>query len=126
MPRASEALAKNDETIGDRIRAARLARGLTQLQLGKKTGLSQRMVAYYEGHGVSPAPDLLVKLARALETSIDKLVGHAPRGAALEMPETIRLWRRVKKLQELPPQDRKSILKMIDALADQAARSKAS
>jgi transcriptional regulator with XRE-family HTH domain len=118
--------------IGERIRKLRLARGLTQAELGKRIGVSQRLVAYYEGRGVSPAPELLLKMARALQTSIEDLVARAAGGR--RPAEIVRegatarvhLWRRLKKLESLPVQDRKSVLKMIDALAEQAARRKAS
>lgn len=120
--------------IGEKVRQLRLARGLTQTELGKRIGVSQRLVAYYEGRGVSPAPELLVKLARALETSVEELVARTPAGKqppaakddSRSRGETVYLWRHLKKLEQLPVQDRKSVLKMIDALAAQAARRKAS
>ena len=118
---------KKPGAIGEKIRKARLARGLTQAELGEKIGVSQRMVTYYEVRGVSPAPELLVKLARALGVSVEDLVGQKPTAKPpAETPESVHLWRRVKKLQELPIQDRKSVLKMIDLLAERAARRKAS
>jgi transcriptional regulator with XRE-family HTH domain len=114
---------KKPGAIGERIRKARLERGLTQAELGEKIGVSQRMVTYYEVRGVSPAPELLVKLARVLGLSVDGLVGQKP-GAhpPSETPESVHLWRRVRKLQELRPNDRKTVLKMIDLLAEQAGR----
>jgi transcriptional regulator with XRE-family HTH domain len=127
VPRPRKTPSSKD-TIGDRIRRLRLARGLTQTELGKRIGVSQRMVTYYEVRGVSPAPDLLVKLARALEVSVEALLGQkqAKRVAGSESAESVHLWRRLRKLQDLPVQDRKSVLKMIDALAEQAAKRRAS
>lgn len=118
---------KQGESIGDRIRKARLAKGLTQTQLGKRVGLSQGMVTYYEVRGVSPSPELLLKLARVLGVTVEDLVGQKPRTKPpAETPDSVQLWRRLNKIQMLPPQDRKSVLRMIDALADQAAKHKAS
>jgi hypothetical protein len=85
------------------------------------------MVTYYEVRGVSPAPQLLMKLARVLGVSVEELLGQGARAKPrLDAPESLHLWQRLKKLNELPSQDRKSVLKMIDALAEQAARRKAS
>jgi transcriptional regulator with XRE-family HTH domain len=127
VPRPRKPRPKNGAAIGERIRRARLARGLTQTELGKKVGVSQGMVTYYEVRGVSPAPTLLVRLARVLKVSVEELVGEKARATtADDAPESLQLWRRFKKVQALPPQDRKSVLKMIDALAEQAARRKAS
>ncbi len=114
------------EPFGLRLRRFRLAKGLTQAALGRVVGLSNRMVAYYEIQGGTPAPDLLLKLAEALDVSTDALAGRktAPRRDEPLTPESLRLWRRLKRIEELPLHDRKTILKMIDAMAD--ARRKAS
>lgn len=115
------------ESFGERLRRFRQAKGLTQLQLGQAAGISKRMVAYYEIQGGTPAPDLLVKLAEALDVTTDALAGRkpAPRRDEPLSPESLRLWRRMRRIEELPLHDRKTILKMIDAMAD-AARRKAS
>lgn len=114
------------ETTGQRLRRLRLARGMTQAALGAQAGLSQRMVAYYEVQGGVPSAELLRRFADALSVSTDTLLGrseHRRSPAAEEI--NARIWRRLKRIEELPPHDRKAILKMIDAMAD-AARRKAS
>jgi transcriptional regulator with XRE-family HTH domain len=115
------------ETLGDRIRRFRLAKGLTQTELGELAGVRQRVVTYYEVEGVSPPPDLVVKIADALDVSIDELFGRRTslrRGAA-PSAENLRHWRRLKRLEELPTHDRKTILKMIDAMANETLRRRA-
>lgn len=118
--------APSGESIGERIRRLRLSRGLTQTELGARVGLSKRMVAYYEIQGGSPAPELLVRLADTLEVSLAALAGRkeAIRPSEALSSANLRLWRRVKRIEELPTHDRKAVLKMIDAMAD-AARRKA-
>ena len=124
MPRPRKTPSRREETVGDRIRKVRLARGLTQAQLGKRVGLSQRMVTYYEVRGVALAPNLLVKRAHVLDVTVDDLLGHKARSkAGPEAPTNIQLWRRINKLQDLPPQDRKTVFRMIDMMAE--ARRKA-
>lgn len=115
------------ERTGDRIRRLRLAQGLTQIELGRRVGLSSRMMAYYEVQGGEPRPELLVKMAQVLGVSVDSLTGRQePSRRPAVQPEELSLWRRLKRIQELPPHDRKALLKMIDAMADQAHRRKAS
>lgn len=127
MPRPRKSSVKQGESIGDRIRKARLTKGLTQTELGKRVGLSQGMVTYYEVRGVSPSPELLLKLARVLDVTVEELVGQRSRTKPpADTPDSVQLWRRVNKIQTLPPQDRKSVLRMIDALAEQAAKRKVS
>lgn len=109
--------------MGERIRRLRLAKGLTQTELGRRTGLSKRMVAYYEIQGGMPSAALLVRLAEALGVSMAVLAGKKETAESrLPAPESVRLWRRFKRLAELPPHDRKTVLKMIDAMADAVGR----
>jgi transcriptional regulator with XRE-family HTH domain len=111
--------------IGERIRELRQAKGLTQAGLAREVGLSRRMMAYYEIQGGEPRPDLLLRFARVLGVSIEVLTGERPekKRATDERPD-FRLWRRLKRIQELPPHDRKTVLKMIDAMANEASRRK--
>ena len=72
-----------------------------------KTGLSKRMVAYYEIQGGTPSPAQLGQFAKALGVSADELVGaSATRGGdTAEGPQSqteLRLWRRPRQIQDLP------------------------
>ena len=81
------------------------------------------MMAHYEVQGGAPSAHLLAKLADALGVSLGVLAGRtpAPRRPG-ETPEDFRLWRRLKRLAELPVHDQKTILKMIETMADAARR----
>ena len=41
-------------TFGEKVRAAREARNMTQEQLADAIGMSKRMVSYWENHGKVP------------------------------------------------------------------------
>jgi hypothetical protein len=86
------------------------------------------MKTFYAVFAPSPSENCLSPfiLSTALGISTDKLLGQDADIAAEPEPGTLRLWRRLKKLEQLPPHDQKSVLKMIDALADQAEKRKAS
>ncbi|MGH9366332.1 MAG: helix-turn-helix domain-containing protein, partial [Thermoanaerobaculia bacterium] len=92
MPRKRKKKPGKTETLGDRIRKFRLAKGLTQTELGKMVGVTQRVITYYEVRGVSPPPDLLVRIADALDVWLDELFGRtAPgRGPAAAPGESLR------------------------------------
>ena len=122
-----KSLSDKGEPFGQRLRRLRLAKGLTQAELGRTVGLSNRMVAYYEIQGGVPSSELFKSLAEALGVSMDALAGleRAPKRTAPTATENPRLWRRLKRIEELPVHDRKAVLKMIDAMAD-AVRRKAS
>lgn len=114
------------ETLGDRIRRQRLAKALTQAELGTEIGVSQRVVAYYENKGSSPRPEVLARIADVLDTSVDALLGRrkaASNGAVTKEPERdVRHQRHLKRLDELPLNDRKAIFRIIDALASRNAK----
>jgi transcriptional regulator with XRE-family HTH domain len=62
-------------TIGDNIRAARDRRGLTQQALADKLGMRQPQLNGIEnGRYGSTSPKTLLRLAKAVECSIDDLL----------------------------------------------------
>ena len=60
--------------IGDRIRAARLHAGLTQMQLGERVGRDHRTVHRWEYATADPSLTDLLLLADALDTPLADLV----------------------------------------------------
>jgi transcriptional regulator with XRE-family HTH domain len=64
------------DRFGRHLKALRKSRNLTQAQLAEKLGGDPSMVCNYErGIHYPPVPTLL-KLARALEVSLDRLLGE--------------------------------------------------
>jgi transcriptional regulator with XRE-family HTH domain len=73
------------------------------------------MVAYYESQKGNPPADLLPKFAEVLDVSIDELFGRRPRAAKTDAPRNLRLWRKLRRVETLPPKDREAVLRLIDA-----------
>jgi transcriptional regulator with XRE-family HTH domain len=116
VPSARKARAPH-ETFGQRLARLRKARGLSQTALGKQIGISKRMVVYYEVESDRPPAHLLPAIAKALTVSIDDLMatGHLP---SEPVEVDVRVWRRFQRLQALPPDARKTVLKILDSLLD--------
>jgi transcriptional regulator with XRE-family HTH domain len=115
------------ETLGDRIRRFRIAKGLTQAELAGKIGVPQQTITYYEVRGVSPPPKLLVGIADALDVSTDILLGRkkgSECGAGATPPGNVQRQRHLKRLDGLPPHDQKSVFKIIDALAERRTKGR--
>ena len=74
----------NNRMIGDRIRAARLARGMSQEKLGEKLGVSFQAVSSWETGKFLPDSDHLPALSSALDLSIDALLADENRGWELK------------------------------------------
>lgn len=108
--------------FGKRLTEIRQSRGMTQAELGKAVGVSNRVIAYYEQDDAQPPGAMLVDLARALRVSTDQLLGlKQPKEKT--SPRTARLLKRLQKIERLPPTDLRVVLKMVDGLLERNGRS---
>ena len=74
--------ADQEATIGAAIRAARLAAGMTQANLGTALGISYQQVQNYERGSVRIAASTLGAIARLLDTPVSEFFDARPRGTA--------------------------------------------
>ena len=116
---------KTNETIGERLRRLRKAKGYTQVELGEAIGTSHRMIAYYEVQGGNPPADVVIKLAQALKVSADELLGLERTAKTKADPGDLRLLRKLRQVERLPAKDRRSVLRFIDALVEKETLKKA-
>lgn len=100
--------------FGKRLAQLRRDKGITQIELGKKTGVSQRVIAYYEGETNFPPAHLLIPIAKALKISVDELLGL--KNVKLTDTNHIRFWNQLKKAEVLSSADKKALLNYINAL----------
>jgi transcriptional regulator with XRE-family HTH domain len=106
---------EHEEGFAARLTRLRKAAGFTQTQLADELGISRRRIAYYESESDHPPASLLQDLARALNTTIDELLGsqptkRKPRTASLSP----RLERRLKQIERLSPKPKQQLLSIID------------
>lgn len=109
--------------FGKRLATIRQGKGLTQTQLGEAVGVSKRVITYYEQDDSQPPGAMLVDLARALHVSADQLLGLKPPSKQTTSPGTARLLKRLQRIEQLSPTDRRVILKMVDSLIERHSRS---
>ena len=102
-----------NETFGKRLAKIRKAKGYTQVELAEKMGIIQVLISDYERDKLRPHHEMIIRFARALEVSADELLG-------LETSEnpsagtSLKLLRRMKKIETLPPSQQKILLRTID------------
>jgi len=75
--RRADAGRSGDETLGQRIRAAREALGESQLNLAASAGISQGYLSQLEADEREPTLPVAARLARALGISLDELASGA-------------------------------------------------
>lgn len=73
-----EIISPAPKEIGRRIRAQRLASGMSQTALGKEIGVTFRLVQKYE-KGEKIGPGRLTKIAKVLNISLAELIDTAPK-----------------------------------------------
>ena len=103
--------------FGARLATLRKAAGITQTALAAEVGISQRMMAYYEGPTAQPPANLLPAIASALGVSIETLLGTETSKRRAKATDT-RLQRRLQQIEKLPPQERRQILQVLDAFIE--------
>lgn len=109
--------------MGERLRMLRKARGFTQTELAQAIGSSQRMITYYERHDGVPAAPVVLKLAEVLGATPEEILGieKSRRRSEPQTPENLRLWRKLKQVEKLSPQERRDVVRFIEALVERSA-----
>ena len=94
--------------LGARVRAARLAAGLSRRVLSERSGVSQRYLAQIESGAGNISVARLFRVAQALDRPVEALLGGGP----VQTAETARL---VALLQAAGPDQRRRALQMLRA-----------
>ncbi|KAF1079095.1 MAG: hypothetical protein GQF41_4594 [Candidatus Rifleibacterium amylolyticum] len=105
--------------FGKRLTRLRKAKGLTQTELAEKTGVTQRVIAYYEADDAQPPGAILIDLADALEITVDELLGRTKIEKPLMSAQNARLLKRLQRIENLPTADKRTVFKILDALLAQ-------
>lgn len=105
--------------FGERLAKLRKEAGYSQRALAAELGISNRVVAYYEGETDHPPSSLLVPLAKTLGVSTDVLLGvkSIPRK---KRQRDARLWRRFNQIERLPASERRHLVHVIDTFLENA------
>ena len=101
--------------LGMSIAAFRRERGFTQQTLADVTGLTKRMISYYERESETIPSNHMKKIASALKVSIDDLINRKPTNSVLTLNRSF--LRKLEVAKTLPEKEQKIISDMIDSLA---------
>ncbi len=102
-----------NETLGQRVSRLRKKEGYTQVELAKKIGITQVLISDYERNRIRPHYEMIIRIAIALNVTTDELLGLTPLKNT-QKQQNLQIQRRIKKIEALPPEKQKIILKNID------------
>src|ERR1700754_4248713 len=97
-------------TLGQQITALRKKKGISQADLGKRVETSGDIIGRYERDEVKPSIEVVIRMADALEVSLDYLVGKT------DMELDSSTLNRIREVTALPDEDRKQVFMVVDAL----------
>lgn len=125
MPRKSKLnlppLDLGHESLGQRIARLRKEKGYTQDELAKKMGIVRVLISDYERERIRPHYEMIIRFAIALDVTTDELLG-LKQSKNSPSSQNLKLVRRLKKIEALPPAEQKILLRTIDTFLKGAAR----
>ncbi len=105
--------------IGSKITTLRKKFNLSQSELAKKVEVSRTIIGNYERNENTPSVDILLKIAKTFDVSIDYLIGE---GSLSTYDKEV--LKRINDIEHLPNEDKQHIFYLIDNLV-KAAKLKA-
>lgn len=97
--------------IGSKIMTLRKKFNLSQSELAKKVEVSRTIIGNYERNENAPSVDILLKIAKTFDVSIDYLIGE---GALSTYDKEV--LKRINDIEDLPNEDKQHIFYLIDNL----------
>lgn len=103
--------------IGEHLAKLRNKTGYSQRDLARETGISHRMIAYYEKQAQYPPTHVLPLLAKALGVSVDQLLGLEPIKTDGKNKD-MRLWRRFSQIEKLDVKEKRKVMQLLDTFIE--------
>jgi len=96
-------------TIGNHITKLRKSKNWSQDELAKEIGSSRIMIGKYERDESSPSIDIIIKLAKVFEVSVDYLLG-----VGLHANYNPSILKRLEGIESLPVEEQQRVFDYID------------
>jgi len=106
--------AEASETVGQRLARLRKERGWTQVELAERLGIIQSLISDYERDRLRLNPAMVVRFATALEITTDELLQSKDTQTPLRRKPSLRVLRRLERIERLPLHQQNTLLKTID------------
>ena len=102
-------------TFAERLKELRKKKGISQADLADLIEVHFTQVSRYERGETKPNAEAMTKLAKALDTTVDYLMSGSTDDMALNAGLDKELIARLKEVQSLNSEDKKTVLSLLDA-----------
>ena len=109
-------------SFGKKLRECRETKSFSQSKLAQEVSLHPSIIGRYERDDAKPTIDVVVRMAKALDTTVGYLLGEVEQGDTFKDPVMLK---RLQEINTLPEQDKTCILYTIDGLLRDAKTRKA-
>ncbi len=104
-------------SLGQKLKELRKEKGWSQDEFAHAAEIDGRQVSRYENDRVMPSIEVVIRMAKAYNVSIDfLLLEDVPRRPLLAVAHTTELAERIMGLDSLSEDDERSILHMLEAI----------
>jgi transcriptional regulator with XRE-family HTH domain len=117
MPRPKAQTYADSAHFGSKLSKLRQAAGYSQRELAKVTGISQRMIAYYEKQPQFPPMHVLSMLADALGIPTQELLGLKNKKTDAKMKD-MRIRRRLEQIEDLDEKEKRQVIQLLDTFIE--------
>jgi transcriptional regulator with XRE-family HTH domain len=121
---ASKNAKQESESFGQRLARLRKERGITQVEIAERVGIIQVLVSDYELNKLRLNAEMIVRFAAALEISTDELLKPKEESMPLQRKPSLRMLRRMEKIESLPVSQQSTLLRTIDTFLKGAAAAR--
>ena len=111
----------NKSIFSKNLLKLRKKHGLTQDELAKLSGVSRRMITYYETHAAEPSIKRVGKIAKVFNVTIEELVGYKELKVKLNDDFSnidSRTLKKFKQILSLTPEQRHMVYAFVDSLVN--------
>ena len=104
--------------FGQRMAAFRVARGLSQRELGQKLGMTRDRVVYYERSARNPSLEVVQQIADFFGVSVGELLNDTAKSARKPGPPS-QFTQLAERLDKLPRAQQKTVALMLEGFLKQ-------
>ena len=106
--------------FGQRMAAFRVAKGLAQVQLAKKLGMTRARIVYYERAATNPSLDVVEKVADFFGVTVGELLNDVPRTRRKPGPPS-QFAQIAARLDQLPRAKQRVVAELLEGFLKQAS-----